>query len=215
MPSCSAARQSSAASPTGSAAAARRSRRVAARKLLDAPQEALLDTARERHRCPAARSHRRARPGSILEGAPTARAGCRASRRRSGREPARQAVRGPPTPAEPAHPRRGGPEDQLRKPGQLRLAAGSRTAKTSPTDSAFRRRATNATVCAEARSSHCMSSTTHTSGCSSATSDSSPSAARPRASAQAVTGTQAKRHAERVALRIGKAFERSRNGAQS
>ena len=39
---------------------------------------------------------------------------------------------------------------------------GSRTAKTSATDSATRRRATKASACREASSSHCASSTTHT-----------------------------------------------------
>ena len=56
---------------------------------------------------------------------------------------------------------------------------GARAAKTRPTDSASRRRATNASTCAEARSSHCSSSTTQISGCSSATSESRLSTARP------------------------------------
>jgi hypothetical protein len=39
---------------------------------------------------------------------------------------------------------------------------GSRAAKTRPTGSAASRRATNPRTCADARSSHCSSSTTHT-----------------------------------------------------
>ena len=41
------------------------------------------------------------------------------------------------------------------RPSRCRSPLGSRTAKTSPTDSAPRRRATKASVCAEAASSHC------------------------------------------------------------
>ena len=56
---------------------------------------------------------------------------------------------------------------------------GSRVANSSATDSANSRRATNTSAWAEARSSHCASSTTHTSGCSSATSENRLSTARP------------------------------------
>ena len=55
----------------------------------------------------------------------------------------------------------------------------TRDANTRPTDSAPRRRATKARTCAEARSSHWWSSTRHTSGRSSATSDSRLRTARP------------------------------------
>ena len=50
------------------------------------------------------------------------------------------------------------------RPSRCRSPLGSRTAKTSPTDSAPRRRATKASACAEAASSHCASSTMQTSG---------------------------------------------------
>ena len=55
----------------------------------------------------------------------------------------------------------------------------SRVTNTSATDSANKRRATNTSACAEARSSHCASSTTHTSGCSSAASESKLRTANP------------------------------------
>ena len=55
----------------------------------------------------------------------------------------------------------------------------TRAAKTKPTDSASRRRATNARTCAEARSSHCSSSTRQISGRSSATTESRLRTARP------------------------------------
>jgi hypothetical protein len=55
----------------------------------------------------------------------------------------------------------------------------ARAANTKPTDSASRRRATNARACAEARSSHCSSSTRQISGRSSATSESRLRTARP------------------------------------
>ena len=51
---------------------------------------------------------------------------------------------------------------------------GTRAANTRPTGSAASRRAANPSACAEAWSSHCWSSTTHTSGRSSAVSDSKP-----------------------------------------
>jgi hypothetical protein len=60
-----------------------------------------------------------------------------------------------------------------------RSPVGTRAPNTTPTDSAPSRRATNARTCAEALSSHCSSSTMHTSGRFSAISDSRPRAARP------------------------------------
>src|SRR5207302_2668781 len=56
---------------------------------------------------------------------------------------------------------------------------GSRIANTNPTDSAKRRRATNASARADVSSSHWASSTTQTSGCFSATSENRPRTARP------------------------------------
>jgi hypothetical protein len=56
---------------------------------------------------------------------------------------------------------------------------GSRAANISATGSASSRRATNASACAEARSSQCASSTTHSSGRSPATSDRRLSTASP------------------------------------
>ena len=71
------------------------------------------------------------------------------------------------------------PTTSSASPSRCRSPAGSRTARTNPTDSAPRRRATKASACAEAPSSHCASSTTQTSGRSSATSDSRLRTARP------------------------------------
>ena len=50
------------------------------------------------------------------------------------------------------------------RPANSSSSAGSRTANTSPTASAPSRRATNPRVCADARSSHCASSITQTTG---------------------------------------------------
>ena len=61
------------------------------------------------------------------------------------------------------------PQRRAQRAGVGNLASSSpgfRVANTKPTDSASRRRPTNAKTCAEARSSHCWSSTTQTSGCS-------------------------------------------------
>ena len=74
--------------------------------------------------------------------------------------------------------------------------------------SASRRRATNASVCAEARSSHCASSTRHTSGCSSAASASrlrTARATRKRSGGGAVL--QPERDPQRVSLRAGQCLE--------
>ena len=60
----------------------------------------------------------------------------------------------------------------------LKLLVGLARSEHDPTRSANRRRATNANVIAEARSSHCASSTTHKSGRSSATSDNRLSTAK-------------------------------------
>ena len=104
--------------------------------------------------------------------------GCRASRRRSDRAPAHRSARSAPSPAARGHrPPRRPPTTSSGSPA--RAPPGTRAAKTKPTDSAPSRRATNARTCAEAWSSHCSSSTRHTSGCSSATCDSRLSTARP------------------------------------
>ena len=105
-------------------------------------------------------------------------AGCRESRRGSDRAPAYRAVQSAQNPAAlarlpPAAPRPSAP------PTPPARCSGTRAAKTMPTDSATKRRATNPRTCAEARSSHCSSSTKHTRGCSSATSDSRLSTAQP------------------------------------
>ena len=76
------------------------------------------------------------------------------------------------------------------------------------TDSASSRRATNASACADAPSSHCASSITHNSGRSSAASDSRPSTARPtnnRSGRGALA--QPERDFQRVALRSGKSLK--------
>ena len=88
IPSRSAARQSSAASPTGrppraAAAAASRPAAVASRR-----RKLVLDAGPPAAPRPGARSRRPAPPASVRAAAPAAPAGCRASRRRSGREPA-------------------------------------------------------------------------------------------------------------------------------
>jgi hypothetical protein len=58
---------------------------------------------------------------------------------------------------------------KVSRPISSRSSLGSRTAKTKAPGSAMSRRATNARLCNEARSSHCASSTTQTSARSSAT----------------------------------------------
>ena len=92
---------------------------------------------------------------------------------------------------------------------------GSRRAKTRATGSASRRRAANARACADARSSHCASSTMQTSGCSAATSDSSVRTARPtrnRSGAAPSRSPKAVRSASRCGP--GRSSSRSSIGAQ-
>ena len=93
--------------------------------------------------------------------------------------------------------------------GQARNAgAGSRTANTIATGSASSRRATNPSTCAEASSSHCRSSTTHSSGCVSATSASSVSAARPtRKRSGAAPAVRPNATSQRLLLRRGQHVE--------
>ena len=61
-------------------------------------------------------------------------------------------------------------DHELRQPRRARPRRRTRAARTPSHRSARSRRATNASVCADTRSSHCASSTMHTSGCSSAAS---------------------------------------------
>ena len=170
---------------------------------------------------PAARTRRPAPPASARAAAPAARAGCRASRRRSGRAPARPAARDRRRPAARARRRRAGPRPRSSgRPASSRRSPGSRTANTSATDSASSRRATNASACAEARSSHCASSTTHSSGRSSAASDEQAEhgqpdeeAIRARRRRSARTRCRARRAAGRAAARGGRAAARTADAA--
>ena len=101
-------------------------------------------------------------------------------------------------------------------PSKRRSPLGSRTAKISPTDSAPRRRATNASACAEATSSHCASSTMQTRGRSSATSASrlrTASPTRNRSGAPRCRKPNALPSASRCGP--GSPSSRSRNGAHS
>ena len=95
-------------------------------------------------------------------------------------------------------------------------SAGTRAAKTSPTDSMPSRRATNARTWAEARSSHCASSTTQTSGRSAAASASTLSTARPTKN-RSGTGPSCNPKVIRSALRCGAGSpsSSSRMGAHS
>ena len=85
---------------------------------------------------------------------------------------------------------------------------GLRAASTKPIDSACNRRATNASTCAEARSSHCSSSTTQISGCSSAASESRRQDGEgDEESIRRRSGTDAKRGLQRIALRDRETLE--------
>ena len=162
MPSRSAARQSSVASPTGSAAAISSSRCVSAgsassrrRKLcsMRLGQRPRRREARTRPPAPPASAPRqleqRERVAAGLGDDPVADPLVQRARYARREQLARIAVREPLDDAAPA------------SPSSTTVSVGSRTAKTIATRSASRRRATNASACAEARSSHCASSTRH------------------------------------------------------
>ena len=112
-------------------------------------------------------------------------------------------------PAAPGHRRRParGPPVPPCPPARARRAS-PRTANTTATDSATRRRATNASTCAEALSSHCASSTTQTSG--SFVGHIGQQAQDRQADEEAIRrapALQAECRAEGVALRRGKPLE--------
>ena len=209
-------------SPTGSAAACSSSRRVSAGS----------DSSRRRKLC----SIRLAR--GVASGSPNPPASS------AGRQPARQleqrervaarlgddAVAHPlvqrpgraPSPAARGRRRRRALRPRSSgSPSNSRTSLGSRTANTKPTDSARRRRATNASVCAEARSSHCASSTTQTSGCSSADlgqqaehGQTDQEAIRRRSRAAGRTPSRARRAAGRAAAPAGRASARTADAAR-
>ena len=164
--------EQAATSPNGSAAAASSRSCVSRGSVSSRSTEALLDPARQRRARPAARTRRPAPPASARAAARAAPAGYRGSRRRSGRARAHRAGPGIDRVQQGRASASARPSTtQLRQPGELlgRRSARAR-AKTIAIRSASSRRATNASTCADARSSHCASSTRHTSGCYSAAS---------------------------------------------
>jgi hypothetical protein len=179
MPSCSAARQTSTGSPTGSAAAMSRSSRVAGGS-----------GTRRRRKLSSMRPARGVASGSPKP--PASSAGvcpCGSSRRARGlprlSATIRSRTRGSSAPVTAVSSRAVASlvlsprTTSSGSPGRRESRSDARTAKTMATGSAASRRATNSSVCTEAWSSHWASSTTQTSGRSSATSDSSVSTARP------------------------------------
>ena len=173
--------------------------------------EALLDPARQRRR------RRQAEAACQLRGRQAARQlqqgqrVTRASRSRSGPAPARPTAKSAPNPAGPARRRPATRPPAARAARQL--VPGTLAPNTKPTGSAASRRAANPSACAEARSSHCWSSTTQISGRSPATSDRRLSDSQPnqeqvrrRACAQAERGRQ------RVPLRLRQGFRRGEHG---
>ena len=210
MPSSAAARHTSTGSPSGSAAATRSKRRV----------EGGSGASRSRKLCsirsdnggpsdiqnPPASSAGVKRRGSSssASGLPRVSATIR-SRTRSSSGPV-TTVASNSCASRSSSP----PTASSASPSKCRSPLGSRTAKTSPTDSAPRRRATNASACAEAASSHCASSTTHTSGRSSATSESRLRTARPTRNRSGASPSRKPNAVPmRIALRAGKALQTS------
>ena len=161
-----------------------------------------------------ARTRPRAPPASTRAEARSARAGCRRPRRGSDPARARRAAPGcAASSSNRASSARRPSTASSGNPSSSSLPPGSRTPNTNPTRSAKSRRPTNASVCAETRSSHCASSTMHTSGCSSAASASRLRAANPtRKRSGGGSDAQAERRVQRLPLR---AREMRRSGRAS
>ena len=102
-------------------------------------------------------------------------------------------------------------------PSKCRSPLGSRTAKTNPTDSAPRRRATNANACAEASVEPLrVVDDADAAACSSATSESRLRTARPtRNRSGASPSRKPNAVAKRIALRAGKALQRDPGTART
>ena len=178
------------------------SRRVCVGQGVAAAGEAVLDPARPAARRPAGRTRPPVPPGSARAAAPAAPAGCPASRRRSGPGPAHPVAR----PSADASSARASlsPQSVQRPAPAARPAPGPARGPRTPArpDSAARRRATNASVCADARSSHCSSSIRQISGRSSATSDSRLSTRQPdQEPVHRWPGGDTERGPQRIALR--------------
>ncbi len=126
------------------------------------------------------RTRRPARRTSTPQATPTAREGCPASRRRSDPVHARRVALGSPHPVMHEHQRRRDLRSLAREAPRTpasRSARGPRTpSQPIPPRGAGQRMRASAP---RPESSHCASSSTQTSGCSSATSDRRPSTARP------------------------------------
>ena len=175
----SAARHNSAASPTGSAAAVSSSRRVSVgsgsslrRKLCSIRLGRGVTSGSPNPPASSAGVNPRG-TSSRASGLPRDSATSR-SRTRSSRRPGSAAASSARASSSPSPP-----TINSGRPLNSRASLGSRTANTKPTASAKRRRATNARAWADVSSSHWASSTTQTSGCFSAASESRPSRARP------------------------------------
>ncbi len=166
-------------SPTGSAAAMRRSRLVASesgdarrRKLSSIRPE--TDTPSGKPYPPASAAADQPRGSSrSASGLPRASAMIR-SRTESSTRPVIADAR-----TARASASGSGPSVIAASPERSRSSADSRMANTITTPSPARRRATKPSTWADALSSHCVSSTRHTSGCCSAASESRPSVASP------------------------------------
>ena len=170
IPSCSAARNNRLTSPIGSAAATTQQELRLVRKRLDSLHKSSPRSdwpAVARRQSEAARQLRRRQSMRQFQQRQRVAA-------RLGHDPVTHALVQPPRHCrrqqsaglvvrEPATTSSGSPVSSL-------TSLGSRTVNTMPIRSASRRRATNASACTEARSSHCASSTRHTSGSASAAS---------------------------------------------
>ena len=216
-PSRSAARHSSAASPTGSAAATSSRRRLSSGSASSCRVK-LSSMRFARGIAPAGPKPPASSPGvrprgssSNARGLPRASLTMR-SRSRTSSGPwiaEASSLRASASPSPPTSSRG--------SPARSSPSLGSRTAKTMPTGSASRRRATKARVCAEARSCHWASSITQSNGRSSATSERRLSTARPTRKRSGASSPTVRPSAAPSASRCGPGSRsrRSSIGAQS
>ena len=177
----------------------------------NAPPEAVLDAARPAAPRRAARTRPPAPPPSDRRGSSSSASGLPPvsatiwSRTRASNGPAS-------TESSSARASASGSPPTTSSGSPPRSPPGARVPNTTPTDSAPSRRAANASTCADARSSHCASSTRHTSGCFAAASASRPSTASPTRN-RSGTGPALMPNAVRTAAACGPGSTSSRSSS--
>jgi len=212
IPSRPAARHTSVRSPVGSAAASSSSRRDCAGRASTRPRK--LSSTRPgkapgNPNPPASSADAAARGNSSSASGLPCVSATSCSRTRASTGPVSTA-------SSSARASRSGRPSTLSSGSLAKSLSTTRVPNTRPTDSAPKRRATNASACVEAWSIHCASSTRHSAGRSTAASARRPRTASPTRN-RSGAGPELMPNAVRKASRwgSGRPLRRSSNGAQS